>query len=133
MAPSVKREAWTETSKQEVQEEESYYDEEEEAEYYDEEEEPPEKPVSQLKYDPIKDKLLNITAEDAVLDNSIKNFMPPEMPALDHSLMSIDGLLPTSVHYNVLAGARLESLFLSDDSIEELRFISPATKQPVPA
>ena len=43
MAPSTKREAWTETSKQDKQDlqeyDESYYDEEEEGEYYDEEEE----------------------------------------------------------------------------------------------
>lgn len=52
IAPSVKREAWTETSKQQdVLEEESYYDEEEEGEYYDEEEEVVDKPVKPAKPD----------------------------------------------------------------------------------
>lgn len=78
----------------------------------------------------MKDRLLNITAEDALLDNSIKNFMPPDMPILDHSVMSIDNLLPTAAHYGILAGARFESLLLSEDSIEDLRYFTPFTAKP---
>ena len=61
-----------------------------------------------------------------MLDNSMKNFKPPELPLLDHSMTSIDGLLPTTAHYNILAGARLDNLILSDDSLEDLKFLAPA-------
>lgn len=78
----------------------------------------------------MKDRLLNITGEDVLLDNSIKNFLPPEMPLLDHSFMSFDNLMPTAAQYNVLAGARLDNLFLSDDSIENIMFLAPNMADP---
>ena len=62
-------------------------------------------------YDPVRDRLLNITAEDALLETSMRNFMPPDMPLLDHSQLSIESYLPATSTYGVLAGARIDHLF----------------------
>lgn len=94
-AQSTKKDAWTEPSVKAdpnaEYEEESYYDEEEEVEYYDEEEEAkqnqavapkqdlPDTKTEKKEFDPVLDKLLNITAEDVLLEDSLRNFMPPEM------------------------------------------------------
>jgi hypothetical protein len=72
---STKREAWTEPDRADKNKddpyEESYYDEEEEeGEYYDEEEaekediKPPNQLIAKAPYDPVKDRMLDITAED---------------------------------------------------------------------
>jgi hypothetical protein len=51
--------------------------------------------------------------------------MPPDLVLLDHSIMSIDSLMPTAAHYGVIAGTRLENLFLSDDSIDYVKNLNP--------
>ena len=73
----------------------------------------------------MRDRLLNITAEDALLETSFRNFMPPDMPLLEHSQLSIESYLPATSTYGVLAGARLDHLFLSEDSIDDIRFFTP--------
>ena len=124
-------------------EEESYYAEGGEDEYYDEEEDEalaePEtqkiqKKLEPLKdrqeqvlkeFDPRKDKMLNITAEDILLDKSMKNFMPPELAVPDHSFLSFESYLPISSRHGIIAGVRLENLVQSEDSIEDLRYFTP--------
>lgn len=51
--------------------------------------------------------------------------MPPEMPMLEHSVLSIESYLPATSTYGVLAGARLDNLFQSEDSIDDIRYFTP--------
>ena len=71
--------AWSEQqeAQKEQSEEVSYYTEGEESEYYDEEEDQPkELPAKpQLKFDPRKDNLLDISQSNA--SGSLRHFQPP--------------------------------------------------------
>lgn len=58
--------------------------------------------------------------------------MPPEMPFLEHSALSIESYLPATSTYGVLAGARLDNLFQSEDSIEDIRYFTPYTSNVAP-
>ena len=73
----------------------------------------------------MRDRLLNITAEEMLVDTSLRNFMPPELPLLEHSYLSVESYLPATATYGILAGARLDNLFLSEDSIDDIRYFTP--------
>ena len=69
--------------------------------------------------------MLNITAEDILLDNSLKNFMPPDMALPEHSFLSFESYLPNSYRHGIIAGVKLENLVQSEDSIEDLKYWTP--------
>lgn len=69
--------------------------------------------------------MLNITAEDILLDKSLKNFMPPEMPFMDHSILSIESYLPVQTGYGVISGVKLDQFIQSEDSMDEWKYFTP--------
>lgn len=57
-------------------------------------------------WDPRKDKLLDISNADSVLNESMRNFQPPK-DAVDESFMSLDSRMPSAAR-QVIAGVKIE-------------------------